>query len=263
MGCARFASVSAGFAALVVLLPACSSSNRRAPTVFSAQGALWQVKPSGDVFITAGSKPGTATNADVSSSLGLDTERTWTGRVALDLDTQRFSLEALPLHLHGTTNADKNFTFHGAGYGGGDSITTDLNLDTWIAKWEVGTSTSAKTADAIRGGIGLYWWHFDSQVVDGTNGSDESRKFSHLYPSVNGSATLDAGHGLRIEFATAFAATGRKRQIRDLSAALGYQLSDAVDLSLGYRYLRFDFDESTNDGDFDLRGPFTALQIRF
>ncbi len=237
--------------------PAAKSSE----TTLSLGGTYWQPQPKGETFITAGSKPGTATSVDLDHDLGLDSRRQFTWRGDVAFSSQRITFEYLPLSFHGSTNVGSDFTFHGATYTSGTAISSQFDLETYILHWDSELWSERKTKSSAHAGIGAWWWRYDMQVSGG--GNDERRKFSHVYPGVHGDTTWDVGNGLLATLEIAFAATGANRRLYDFSGGLTYNVSDHLDLAAGYRLMRWDFNESTNDGDFDIRGPYAGLTIRF
>jgi len=251
-------------AAIALVSGGCKNFSRDMKDVsITPSATYWKPEVTGDMAITAGSKPGTATETRLDEDLGLDGDYQWTARLDVQAGKHRIGVEYLPIQLSGSTLSNDDFTFHGATYPAGDKISSDLGLTTWIARYDYQITANKKTADSLRIGIDGWLWDFDSQVKGTPSGNDESRHFSHFYPGVHGELTFDAGHNLTTTLFGSYATTSLDTRLWDLSASLAYTISDKAFISLGYRWITWDFNESTNDGDFALRGPYVGLALRF
>ncbi len=229
----------------------------------SPVAAYWRLGLKGDVVVTAASQPGTGTKVDLDDDLGVDGEDKWTGRLDVGAGKHRFGLEYLPLRMSGSNTLGKDIVYHGSTYRAGERVFTDLDLTTYALRWDYAVSQQKRTADVMRLGLGAWWWKYGSQVKGSVSGNDERRTFSHLYPGVNGQWVLDLSKGVTLDLSGALAATSADRTIWDVSAGISYMTSDALRATIGYRILTWDYDESTNDGDFALTGPFAAFTLRF
>jgi hypothetical protein len=49
----------------------------------------------------------------------------------------------------------------------------------------------------------------------------------------------------------------------DLSGGIGVRLWDRLSLDLGWRWTRFVFDETPNEGDLVFSGPYVGLTVDF
>lgn len=243
-------------------MPSLSLPKLPRDSTFEIAAKYWQAEPNGHVDVEAGSQPATSTHAGLSSGLELDGDDQLLWSAALDLGEHRFSAEYLPLAFSGS-GATNGFTFHGAAFPAGDNVSTDFNLETWVLKWDYALSKQKKTADAFRVGLGAWWWNFDLDTRGTPSGNAESREFSRIYPGVHALLTMELGESATLDLAGALAANSYHRRLYDWSAELHYPVSDYVFLGLGYRWLIWDFNETTNDGDFDFTGPLGSLTIRF
>ncbi len=234
-----------------------------ASPAFAIGAAAWQAAPDGHLFVTAGSKPGTATTMELEDHLGLEEATQLDWHADVDFGDHRITFEHLPLSFAGDSVVDDAFIFHGATYPVGDRVVTAFDLDTFILRWDARCWSSDATRSSAHVGLGAWWWRYAMQVEGSPSGNDEVRQFSHLYPGVHGDLTWDAGSGLLLALDGAFAGTGTSRTLYDLSGSLIWEIGDHVGVAAGYRFMRWDFNESTNDGDFDLRGPWLGLTFRF
>jgi len=250
-----------GAPALALLaLAACKSMPR--DLAVTATGSYWMPEPDGHVTIGAGSQPGSATHADLEHDLGIDDDAQWTGRVDASFGKHRFGVEYLPFDLGGS-GVTGGFTFQGAAYPAGDAISSDLELTTWVARWDYQLESRKRTEDSLRIGLDAWWWGFDSRVRGIVSGNDEARSFTRLYPGAHVDLRFDLNRGLLLDVAAAVAGTGYHRHLLDLSGALGWRFSDSGHLAAGYRWIEWDFDHGNDHGNFGLLGPFAALTFRF
>lgn len=255
---------SCGVLLAAVALGGCSSLPAMPKdSSFGVTAQYWMASPDGHAYITAGSKPGTATNVRLDNDLGLDSERILDWSAFASFGDHRFTAEYLPLSFSGSDTASHDYLFHGATYPAGDRTSADLNLDTWVLKWDMALWKQKKSEDALRVGLGAWFWKFDLHLKGTPSGNNETRQFHHLYPGVHGDWVSELGGGATLDLKGAIAATGLEKRLYDWSAEIAYPLSDALKLGIGYRWLRWDFDESTNDGDYSIRGPYAALSLRF
>ncbi len=257
-----------GWAGAIALSAAgCSLPNLSLPdlprdSTFSFETQYWMAEPGGHVDVEAGSAPGTSTHARLERDLELDDDEQLLYQATLDLGEHRISAEYLPLSFSGG-GTTSGFTYHGAVFPNGDAVSSDLDLETWVLKWDYALSQQKRTEDAFRLGLGAWWWNFDQQVRGSPSGNFESREFSRIYPGVHALMTMELGEGSTLDLAGALAANNYHRRMYDWSATLHYPVSDIVRLGIGYRWLIWDFNETTNDGDFHFAGPLGSLQLRF
>ena len=256
MGFVRVAGI-----AILVAISACSSPSPGGASL-DVSASWWELEADGDVKVGAGTSD-TGTRAEIDDDLGITRDETWSGRIDVTNGPNRIGIEYLPLELGGDAIVSDSFLFHGSRYEAGEHVSTDLALETWVLKWDYSASTSRRSEDAFRVGAGLWWWSMDAQVKSNSTGTDERRSFSKLYPGIHGTAVFDLGHGLLGELAGSIALNGADRRIYDLGGSVGYRVSDAIKLSLGYRWMKWDVDEGSTELDFSLRGPLAALTLRF
>ena len=251
-------------AAIALATIGCKNSSQDLEDVsITPSASYWKPDVSGDFDITAASIPGTATETRLDEDLGLDGDDQWTARVDVQAGKHRVGLEYLPLQLSGSTITEDDFIFHGATYPVGDHVRSDVGLTTWIARYDYQVWSTETTADSIRIGLDGWLWDFDARVKGSPSGNDEHRHFSHFYPGVHGELTFDASHGLTLTLFGSYATTSIDTRLWDVNGSLAYTIADKASISLGYRWITWDFNESSNDGDFDLRGPFVGLALHF
>ncbi len=263
----RLKSVPALWAALAAAgcsaLPLPAPAGRPSESSFEFGAKYWQAKPDGHLDIEAGSQPATSTHAGLSDQLGLDSDRELLWNASLDMGEHRFGIEYIPLGFSGSNDITRGYQFHGASYPKGDRVSSDLDLTTWALKWDYAFSKEKDTADAFRVGLGAWWWNLDTHVTAAPSGANEDREFSRVYPGAHAQWTTDFGSGATLDLYGALAANSFHRRLYDWGAELLYPISDAIRVGLGYRWMVWDFNETTNDGDFDFSGPLATLSVRF
>lgn len=221
----------------------------------------WRPKVAGEVEITKGSKVGTATPISLRQDLGMDHDDTPVIGADVDFGRHRISLEYTGVSLHGSTIAPEDFIFHDKLYPAGDPVNSDLNVPSvrlnWsYALWQDGPS-------AWRAGLGARLWTFDMTVKDSVAGLDETRRFSHAFPLAISELDWDLTHGFVAKLLGDVAGLSSSQLVYEADAALEWRATNHFGAELGWKFQRYDFNESTNDGDFNLSGPYVALNFRF
>jgi len=230
---------------------------------FGIQTQYWFAETNGHVAVDAGSVPNTSTNAGLEHRLGIadDQQILWAGW--LDFGDHRIGVEYLPLSFSDDDTTSRNFRFQGTPFPAGDRIATDMELETWVLKWDYAVEKQKRSADAFRVGLGAWWWNFDTHVQGKLSGGNEKREFSHIYPGVHTQVTMELGKDAVLDLSGAVAGTSPNRRLFDWSANVAYPISDYFLVGGGYRWMIWDFNETNNDGDFDFKGPFGSVTIRF
>lgn len=229
----------------------------------AATGSYWRSEVKGDVKAGGPSPSGANRKVDVRRDMGVDDNDQWTGRLDVALDKHRIGVEYLPLQFSGSDPNDQPFVFQGQTYPAGDGITSDLDLKTWVGRWDYAVSQSRKKADAVHVGLDAWWWSFDAHVRGNPSGNDERRSYTKLYPGFHTDTTLEMSKQFTADFNVALAGLDLDRFIYDLGASASYRISDVMSLGAGYRWLRFDVDEGNDRVDLTVRGPYAVFTLRF
>jgi len=220
----------------------------------------WRPSVSGHASITKASRPGTATSVSFRRDLDLGHDDALVGGVDVDLGPHRISFEYLDLAMDGDAIVPQDFIFHGQTYSQGDHVTSHLEVPTMRVDWRYLLWRNG--ASVWRAGLGARLSTFDLSIEDPAAGLDERRHFSHAYPLIASDSSFDLGHGLFARAGGDVAALSVQQEVFEVLAAAGYGTRHWT-AELGWRFLRYDFNESTNDGDFNLSGPFVAAHVRF
>ena len=95
-----------------------------------------------------------------------------------------------------------------------------------------------------------------------TSGLNESRTFTHMYPVATAAAEHRFGD-VRVAAGANLGGVATDRFVVDLEASLGVRLFGHVVLEAGWRWMRFDFHETTNKASMTFEGPFVGIGGEF
>jgi hypothetical protein len=221
----------------------------------------WWAEPHGNLFITRGGHPGSASRIDVEDDLSLDSEWILEPGVDVVLGRHRLGVAYVPLDFTGRTTLDAPIVFHGTTFPAGTPTRSEVKLPLWIVRYDY--ALVRESFGELRVGPQLDVWKLDSRVEDTSpGGASERRSFGSALPglSLTGTATLGP-FDLRATAAGAYRPSDR--YILDFDGGLAVHPARGLALELGYRWLGADINETTNDGDLRFRGPFVALSFRF
>ena len=246
-----------GFVGLLVL------AGCRGPFSLTASLRIWQARMTGKMEITEGGAPGSGTGVDVSDDLDLGPDNTVELGLDLRLNLHRLKIRYLPLAFSGHDVVGAPFVFHGETYPAGTRTSTEVDLtllsgmyDYPIVRWDTGE---------LRAGGGVYFYDFHARIQgrtpDGTL-LDEDRGFSRNMPAV--ALSFENRFGMWHVNGSALGAFVRNdRNIFDIEGSVGTRIWERVQIDAGYRWIRIDLNETTNDLDLAVQGPFLELSFRF
>ena len=228
---------------------------------FAAFGSYGRPSVSGTMLITRGGEPGSGSEIDVDDTLGLD-----------DGDVFEVGIAWAPFARHRVFVAYERFAFDAEEvlpesvifrdvmFDAGDRVASSLELDIVKAGYEAllaGTPSSS-----LRAGIAGWIWRYQGSLENLDGPEDQSRSFTHVLPVAHVAA--DAAFGvLHVAARAAGGWIGTDRYVIDLSGGIGVRLWDRLSLDLGWRWTRFVFDETTNEGDLVFSGPYVGLTVDF
>lgn len=224
----------------------------------------WYAQPSGWIFITRGSRPGTATRAHEGHEFGLDAEVLPVGEAWVRFwESNALGFRIVPAEESGTHTAAAPFIYHGQTYGAGREIHADVgfllvDVD-YQYRWEVADGVTVVPH------AGAEYWGFSSHLrtVDGLVPIDEKRSFSSGYWLAGADLEAAVGGGLRANVSVLGGATGSDRYFVRAQAGLALELGGSLSLWAGYSVHTVRFHTSTNEADFWFQGPAAGLELRF
>jgi hypothetical protein len=264
---ARRTRVTGGAARLACALVAASLAVSAAGCTVQAEDIAttgrveyWHPTVSGRVFITKGSMPGTATEVDMDSNAGLDAGNAFSGGLDFDVGRHRVSFEYMDFSSSGATVTPEDFTFHGQNFSKGDHVSSELNSPTSRLSWSY--AFWQRQESSWWAGLGARYWTFDMQMANDTTGETTSRKFSHVFPMAITDSSFDLGRGFSMLLRADVGMVRAPQAVFDGVGGFAYKMK-RFGAEAGWRFMRFDFNESKNDTDFNLSGPFVALRFTF
>jgi hypothetical protein len=224
----------------------------------------WDAGASGWIFITRGSRPGTATRAREGNSFGLDSRILPVGKVWFGLgDAGALGFRAVSAGETGTKSAEQDFVYHGNLYAAGRKIRADvgfllLDLDYQLA-WKLAPDLT------LTSHLGAEYWGFSSRLrtIDGPPVIDEQRSFSSGYwlGGIDLEAQLSGSFSLR--FSILGGCDGGDRYFVEAEAGAGVRLIRSLALKAAYRVHDVRFHTSTNEANLLFHGPSLGLELTF
>jgi hypothetical protein len=239
------------------------SKDEPRPTV-SAELDGWLASPSGWIFITRGSQPGTATHAHEGREFGLDSEVLPVGDAWIRFwESHALGFRIVPAQESGTHTASADFIYHGERYAAGRDIRSDVgfllaDVD-YQYRWEISEDVTF-TPHA-----GAEYWGFSSHLrtIDTLPSVDEKRSFSSGYWLAGADTEMRLAPWLRAEALLLGGLTGSDRYFVEADAGLALQPASCVSVTLLYRFHEVRFHTSTNEADLRFHGPSVGLELRF
>jgi len=244
---------------LWVVWPAASARSDW-PIRLTLGGSYWHAFPSGTVKITEGGRAGSGNTIDVGNDLDLGAADLGEGSIDAGLGNHHFGLSYEPLGFDGVTTTRRALQFHGAEIAPDTRLQSDIALRFVIPRYEYEFLTGPSAE--LRAGLLAYVWTFDARLRgDGPGGLvDERRRFTHALPAVTLSGALPVA-GWEIGAGSAVGVIGSDRYAVDLTPEVRKTLWKRWSFTLGYRWLKFAFHETTNRADLTLQGPFVSVAL--
>jgi hypothetical protein len=224
----------------------------------------WYAIPSGWLFITSGSEPGSATRMTVDDEF--DPEPT----VAPELDARvrvwgphAVGVRVTYLALTGTGSDATPFIFHGVTFEPGRRVKTDLSFLLVDVDYQL---TFAPSEDLrVTGHVGAEIWDFSAELrtVDSLPEIDTKRAFGSGFWLLGADAAYRLSEAFegRIFLAGGFE---RTHQYVAEAEALGvFHPLSRLGLTLGYRFQEIAFRQSTNRSNLRFSGPILGAEASF
>jgi hypothetical protein len=224
----------------------------------------WYAMPSGWLYITLGSQPGTATHMDLGSDADLDSRfvPALDGRFRFS-ESHAVGLQFASIAASGTRSADEAFIYHGQLFDAGRRVRAELDL-TFL---EMDYQYTFNPADRLRvtGHLGAEYWKFSGRVKteDALPPLDTRRGFDSGFWMAGIDLSWRVDPLLEVR---AFGAGGFERARQNffkIEGDLLFKPLDQVALSLGYRLHALRFLQSTNRSNLKFDGPTLGLELSF
>lgn len=253
-----------GLAVLGLLCLAVQDADQDRGIGLSVDALGWYVLPSGWLSITRGSRPGTATQADLESDMNLDpgTQPEIEARWEF-LDSHSIAVRAALLDLSGTGVTDEGFIYHGIPFGAGRSVRSELDFTLVQVDYQYAPIRSSDLRLSLH--LGAEYWKFSGRIQtdDAQPPLDTQRSFDSAFWMAGVDVDWRILPPLDLQLRLLGGAERSEQYFYDLDARAQWNLGTAVGLTLGYRYQVLRFRQSTNQSDLRFQGPEFGLELRF
>lgn len=240
-------------------IPARDSIDENSGLSAWVRGEYWYAKPSGQLVITRGSRPGTGDVVRVGEDFGLEPRGVPGAEIGASFSGHRVRVSYLDLRFRGTEDLDQTLIFHGETYPTGEHVKAEVDLPRLSVCYDYEILRTPSVSARI-GAIGhIYWVSARLQSPS----LDEKRGYSRGIPALALSfeapigplhAALDGSLGYTDSDHALF---GGARLL------LGVRLWNTLSLAVGYRWERLDASAETNLVALTVHGPEVSLSIGF
>jgi hypothetical protein len=228
---------------------------------FTPRARAWWAIPTGDfVRVTLGGEPGTGTRIGLDEG-GLDLEPDLAWEVGLDVAYGRHRVRGAyeALSFEGTETFDETHVYRGVTFPAGEEVRSEFDLSFWKAGWDyllVGCEERG-----LRVGLSGWLWTYEGKL-EGESAPKTTRHFRHVFPVATADAWTSVGNW-RLGATLGVGGLDVDRSVIDVSAYAGRRLGRRVEIDVGWRWMRFAFDETKNELDFVAHGPFVEVSVDF
>jgi hypothetical protein len=227
---------------------------------FGVFGHYTYMQPSGTTYITKGGVDGTATTVDLHDDLDTGGGNAWEVGVGVRYRRHRVHLSYEWMSFSGDRVLTEPLIFHAETYPLGEQVKSTLDLTFLKAGYDYAFVLTPKFS--ARAGLSAWLWDFDQRMKGIDSGIDSERSFSHVFPLLDlyGEYRFGWAHvGLR----ASGGGVASDRYIVDLEATVGARIGKSISIDVGYRWMQFDFHETTNLADMTFQGPSISISTVF
>jgi len=248
---------------LIVAFSLLSGDDPQDPELrISAQA--WYSVPIGWLYITRGSQPGTATNADFGSDVHLNPD------VAPVLETRMrlsgshgLGIGIAQIDAEGTGDVDESFTYHGDIFDAGRRVKTEL--DFLLLQGDYQFTFNPGDALEVTAHAGAQYWAFSGRLrtVDAGPVLTTQRAFGSAFWMAGVDLSWKAASGVELR---ASVAGGYERSSQYFWKAEGdvlLRLAGPLSLTAGGRIDVIRFHQSTNQSNLKFFGPTLGAEVAF
>ncbi len=231
---------------------------------FEAEVDAWYARASGWIFITRGSRPGTATRAREGHEFGVDPQilpavgarlRFW--------DAHSIGFRAVSTVETGSQTPSGDFVYHGERYPAGTPAHSEVgfllvDVD-YQYRWQLSEDL------LLTPHLGAQYWEFSSKLrtEGGAAVLDESRKFSSGYWLAGADVEVGVYGPWVLKGAFLGGMNGLDRFFIEAEGAIQLRLTSWATLSAAYRVQQVRFHTSTNEANLIFHGPSVGFTLRF
>ncbi len=249
----RYILILAAFISILLVSP-------RAYALVDVQGRYWFTNL--DTNLKANSGTIIGTDLDLVNDLGVDDMENFVeGRITLEIGNHSFRYAYIPLSWSGTRVLTGTVNFAGRTFPASTEVSTDVQIDYHRFSYRYDFINKLKN----RLGIIAEVKYFDGRVnlKDAALGLDETTRLQIPMPAVGVGGQLSIPLLARIEGEITGMTLGTLAYVLDAEANVGFHPLPFVDVSAGYRFLKFHIEKDNDVGSVTLRGPFVTLTADF
>jgi len=215
-----------------------------------------------DTNIEASSGPIIGTNLDLVNDLGVDDlENFVEGRITLELGNHNFRYAYMPLSWSGLATLSRDINFAGRTYPVSSQVSTDVKIDYHRFSYRYDFINKLQN----RVGIIAEVKYFDGRVnlKDAAFGLDESTRLQIPMPAIGVGAQVAIPLLAKVGAEITGMSLGTLAYVLDAEANVGFHPLPFVDVSAGYRFLKFHIEKDDDVGSVTLKGPFVTITANF
>jgi len=252
-----------GMGALWVLLSLLTGDDPSEADV-QVRAQAWLAVPKGWLEITRGSRPGTATHADVGSDIALDPD------VAPVLEAQmRLSgphgagIRFAQINAEGSGSADESFIYHGEVLDAGRQVRTELDFLMLEGDYQFAFNRGDELE--VTAHAGARFWSFSGRVstVDAGPAISTQRGFDSGFWMAGLDVAWKATGGLELGALVVGGLEGSSRYFWKAEGDVLLRLGASISLTAGCRIDVTRFHQSTNESNLKFFGPTLGLGVSF
>lgn len=224
------------------------------------EARYWFTNLDSNVSATSGTVVGTDLN--LVSDLGLDDHENFPeGRITFNLGNHSIRYAYMPLSWSGDTALSNTITFAGKTFPVSSGVSTDVQVDYHRFSYKYDVINKLKN----RLGFIVEVKYLDGRVnlKDAAFGLDESTRLQIPMPAVGVGGQLSIPFLANIRAEITGMSLGSTAYVVDGEANVGFHPLPFVNLSAGYRYLKFHVEQDDDTGSVALRGPFVTISAAF
>ncbi len=244
----------------IFVLAATFFISSQAYALVDIEARYWFTNLDSNVTATSGTVVGTDLN--LVSDLGLDDHESFPeARITLELGNHSFRYAYLPLSWSGETVTDTTITFAGKTYPVFSAVSTDVQVDYHRFSYRYDLINKLNN----RLGIIVEVKYLDGRVnlKDAAFGLDESTRLQIPIPAVGIGGQLAIPFLANIRAEITGMSLGSMAYVVDGEANVGFHPLPFINVSAGYRYLKFHVEQNDDTGSVALRGPFVTVSANF
>jgi hypothetical protein len=225
------------------------------------EGRYWFTDLEGTVEVTEGILPGT--RIDLVADVGIADETFLEGRLTLELGSHKLRYSFVRLSWEADETLDTTINFAGVSFPVTTFVETELDIDYHRIGYEYDFIDFLDNRLGVIVEVKIF--DIEARLRAPALAQDESEAFTAPFPALGAVFQVGLPFFLNIGGELTGITLGSYGYLVDGEAAINFNPLPLVNLSGGYRYVKFHVENDGNDDevDFDLKGPFATLRIGF